>query len=197
MAGSAPNISRLPTVAEIVQKAGYRTAVAGSKPVAQLADRSRKRPNEKSLVLYRGKVLPRSAEARSRTRSAPSPAKGELPNSDEDDWTTRALTDVLWKEGVPKFSLLWLSEPDLSEHETAPGSPTALAAIRSDDANLAESSRRCGQKMPSTNTDIFVVSDHGFSTIERAIDVAARLRAAGFDAVRFFTGAATGTGLGR
>lgn len=31
------------TVAEIVQKAGYRTAIAGSKTVAQLADRSRHR----------------------------------------------------------------------------------------------------------------------------------------------------------
>src|SRR5207237_7017417 len=38
-----------------------------------------------------------------------------------------------------------------------------------------------------TTTDIFVVSDHGFSTIDLAVDVAQRLRAAGFDAVRFFT----------
>ena len=53
-----------PTVAEIVQKAGYRTAVAGSKPVAQLADRSRERRGEDSVVIYRGKILPRSAEDR-------------------------------------------------------------------------------------------------------------------------------------
>ena len=94
---------------------------------------------------------------------------------------------MLWKEDVPKFSLLWLSEPDLSEHATAPGSPTALAAIKSDDDNLAKVIAALQAKNALTNTDIFVVSDHGFSTIERATDVAADLRAAGFDAVRFFT----------
>jgi arylsulfatase A-like enzyme len=35
-----------------------------------------------------------------------------------------------------------------------------------------------------TSTDIFVVSDHGFSTVDLAFDAAERLRAAGFDAVR-------------
>ena len=37
-----------------------------------------------------------------------------------------------------------------------------------------------------TTTDIFVVSDHGFSTVDPAVDVAAKLRAAGLDAVRAF-----------
>ena len=110
-----------------------------------------------------------------------------MPNEREDAWTTRALTDVLWKEGVPKFSLLWLSEPDLSQHEYAPGSPQALAAHRSDDANLARVLDALRAKHALASTDIFVVSDHGFSTIERAIDVAALLRAAGFDARRAFT----------
>ena len=38
-----------------------------------------------------------------------------------------------------------------------------------------------------TSTDVIVVSDHGFSTIDLAVDVAERLGAAGFDAVRAFT----------
>ncbi len=177
----------VPTVAEIVQKAGYRTAVAGSKPVAQLADRTRKRPNDKSVVAYRGKILPPSAEAMITSALGTFPRRtGALPNEAEDAWTTRALTDVLWKEGVPKFSLLWLSEPDLTQHETAPGSPAALAAIRSSDANLARVLDALCAKNALTSTDIFVVSDHGFSTVERALDVAALLRAAGFDAARGF-----------
>ena len=188
------------TVAEIVQKAGYRTAVAGSKPVAQLADRARKRRHEKSVVIYRGRVLPRSAEASIVAAIGPFPKRDgkPLPNINEDAWTTRALTEVLWKDGVPKFSLLWLSEPDLSQHQHAPGSPTALAAIRSDDRNLAKVLAALRAKNALATTDIFVVSDHGFSTVDLAVDVAQRLRAAGFDAVRSFTGKAqSGTDSGR
>lgn len=174
-----------------MQKAGFWTAVAGSKPVAQLADRARKRPNEKSVVIYRGKILPRSAEATITNAIGPFPRRtGALPNESEDAWTTRALTDVLWKEGVPKFSLLWLSEPDLTEHENSAGSPAALTAIKSDDANLARVLDALREKNALTSTDIMVVSDRGFSTIDLAIDLAAQLRDAGFDAVRFFTGAA-------
>lgn len=179
----------IPTVAEIVQKAGFHTASAGSKPVAQLFDRSRHRTDKKSVVIYRGHILPQSAEAEIVAALGPFPdRKGKFPNSAEDTWTTRALTDVLWKDEVPKFSLLWLSEPDLSQHEFAPGSPTALAAIKSDDENLAKVLAALRAKNALTNTDILVVSDHGFSTINLAVDVAERLREAGFDAVRFFTG---------
>ena len=87
---------------------------------------------------------------------------------------------------MPKFSLLWLSEPDLSQHQTAPGSPTALAAIKSSDDNLAKVLAALKAKNALTNTDFIIVSDHGFSTVDRAIDAAALLRAAGFDAVRDF-----------
>src|SRR5207237_5453595 len=71
-----------------------------------------------------------------------------------------------------------------------PGSPTSLAAIKNDNDNLARVLAALRSKNALTTTDIFVVSDHGFSTIDLAVDVAQRLRAAGFDAVRFFTGAA-------
>ncbi len=183
----------VPTVAEIVQKAGYRTAVAGSKPVAQLADRARQRKSDAathSVVIYRGKILPKSAEAAIFPAIGPFPfRKGALPNREEDAWTTRALTDVLWKEVVPKFSLLWMSEPDLTEHESAPGSPASRAAIKSSDENLARVFEALRAKHALTSTDVIVVSDHGFSTIDLAVDVAEHLRAAGFDAVRAFTAA--------
>ncbi len=178
-----------PTVAEIVQKAGYRTAIAGSKPVAQLADRARHRASDaarESTVIYRGKFLPRTAAAAVVAALGPFPSVKQFPNREEDVWTTRALTDVLWKKEVPKFSLLWLSEPDLTQHEYAPGSPQALAAIRSDDRNLARVLAALREKNALEQTDLFVVSDHGFSTVTHAIDLAEELRAAGFDAVRAF-----------
>ncbi|HEY1582589.1 MAG TPA: alkaline phosphatase family protein [Chthoniobacterales bacterium] len=128
------------TIAELVQQTGRRTAVAGSKPVAQFFDRARRRETaaaRASIVLYRGKVLPASASGAIFSALGPFPKRKGLPNEEEDAWTTRGLTDFLWKDDVPEFSLLWLSEPDLSQHQTGPGSPTARAAIKSDDDKLA------------------------------------------------------------
>ena len=63
-----------------------------------------------------------------------------------------------------------------------------MAAIKSSDQNLARVLAALKAKNALTTTDIFIVSDHGFSTVGAAVDVAARLRAAGFDAVRAFKG---------
>ena len=179
----------VPTIAEIVQAAGNWTAVAGSKPVAQFFDRARVRTSEaarKSTVLYRGKVLPASAAAKITSALGPFPVRKSFPNESEDNWTTAALTDVLWRDEVPRFSLLWLSDPDLTQHDTAPGAPLALAAIKSSDRNLAKVLAALKAKGVREKTDVFVVSDHGFSTVDTAIDVAQKLRAAGMDAVRAY-----------
>lgn len=87
---------------------------------------------------------------------------------------------------MPALSILWLSDPDYSQHDTAPGSPTVLAALKSCDDDLAMMLSALEAKGARETTDVFVVSDHGFSTIERSVDVAAVLAAAGFDAVREF-----------
>jgi len=92
----------------------------------------------------------------------------------------------MWRDGVPAFSLLWLAEPDQIQHDTSPGSEPSLAAIRVSDQNLALVLDTLAKKDARKNTDIFVVSDHGFSTIERSIDFPAELRKAGFDATKAF-----------
>src|SRR5205823_6205215 len=61
---SEGNYILVPTVAEILQKAGYPTIIAGSKPVALLHDRSSKRTSgaaADSVVLYKVRTLPRAA----------------------------------------------------------------------------------------------------------------------------------------
>ncbi len=191
--GSDPRVAgqhlKVPTIPEILQAAGHWTAVAGSKPVAQFFDRARNRISaaaKKSTVIYRGKILPTDAAERITSALGPFPQRKNSPNESEDDWTTGALTKVLWRDEIPKFSVLWLSEPDLTIHETAPGAPAALAATRRSDRNLARLLSALEAKDALSKTDIFVVSDHGFSTVDPAVDVAAQLRAAGLDAVRAF-----------
>ena len=109
-------------------------------------------------------------------------AIGPFPSAhlQQDSWTTKALTNVLWKDGVPALSILWLGEPDLTQHETAPGAPAAIAAIKSADENLAAVLSALDRQHARETTDMFVVSDHGFSTIRRSIDLRKILDKAGF-----------------
>jgi arylsulfatase A-like enzyme len=96
------------------------------------------------------------------------------------------LTEGLWKNGVPAFSLLWMNEPDASQHATGPGSSRSLSAIRNADDNLARVLKALELKGVRDKTDIMLVSDHGFSTILSTIDMEESLNNAGFTATREF-----------
>src|SRR6266498_5926013 len=191
----------VPTIPELVQKAGGRTLIASAKTVGLLLNRKYgvrrqvgafPRPDkmsprgkrqhvtavQNSVTLFAGKSLPSDALAPIVAALGPFPSA----HLQKDSWTTKALIDVLWKDGIPAFSILWLGEPDLTEHETAPGAPAALAAIKSSDENLAAVLSALDQRDARGRTDVFIVSDHGFSTIKRSVDLRRILNDAGFTA---------------
>src|SRR5438034_8168429 len=180
---SAGKYISVPTIAELVQLAGGRTAIATTKTVGLLLDRQvDSGPSEarvkNSVTLFAGKTLPSS------TLAPITGALGPFPSNhlQQDTWTTKTLTDFLWKDGVPAFSILWLGEPDLTEHESAPGAPAALSAIKSSDQNLAAVLAALDRHHAREATDVFVLSDHGFSTIERSVDLRKILKDSGFEA---------------
>jgi arylsulfatase A-like enzyme len=167
------------TVAELVQRAGGRTAVASVKTVGLLLDRCVGiGPAKNGITLFAGSALPSDVLAPIAAAVGPFPSA----RLQKDRWTTKAVTDFVWKDGVPAFSVLWLGEPDLTQHETAPGAPPTLAAIKSSDENLAAVLSALDQQGVRKTTDVFVVSDHGFSTINRSIDLRKILNDAEFAA---------------
>ncbi len=176
-----------PTLAEIVQANHLTTAVAGSKPVVLLQDRSERAVAAPNAVLEEGNMLPPGQSAAVTKLLGPFPPIGEANKTNRDLWTARALIGPLWERGVPAFSLLWLAEPDFSQHAAAPGSPHALAAILNSDHALGLVIDALKRKGVYEQTDLFVVSDHGFSTITATINVAARLQQKGFRAARQFS----------
>src|SRR5205814_8773943 len=109
------------TLAEIVRKAGGQTATAGAKPVAILADRSLRTSEAMGCNVFGGSTLPPTLLEilTNRYGKFPDATGGPLTRN---DWTTKALIDPLWANGVPDFSLLWLNQPDFSQHENGPGS---------------------------------------------------------------------------
>jgi predicted AlkP superfamily pyrophosphatase or phosphodiesterase len=167
----------VPTIAELIQRADGQTVIAAAKTVGLLLDRHADSGSAKNRVtLFAGQTLPRDV------LTSIVAALGPFPSAhlQRDAWTTKAVTDVLWKDGVPALSVIWLGEPDLTEHESAPGAPPALAAIKSSDENLAAVLSALDRQGVHETADLFVVSDHGFSTIKRSIDLRKSLRDAGF-----------------
>ena len=176
----------IPTIAEMVQRAGGRTAIATAKTVGLLLDRQVDPGHAKNCVtLFAGQSRPREALNPIVDALGPFPPFGQITEGDK--WTTKAFTDFLWKDGVPAFSLLWLGDPDLTQHQSAPGAPPALAAIKSSDENLAAVLSALDRQGARNTTDVFVVSDHGFSTIERSVDLRKILNDAGFTAKTEFS----------
>jgi arylsulfatase A-like enzyme len=182
---------RMPTLAETVRKAGGRTVIAGTKGVALLLDRSVRTgadptqdsvtvfeglavPDELGHILQQPHVFPRLADPTS------------APNSRQDAWTTHTLIDRLWTGNIPAFTTLWFSEPDFAQHGSGLGSSVAKAALRSDDDNIAAVLHAIAAAGAADTTDVIVVSDHGFSTIEKTIDVLSLLKNAGFDVAAEF-----------
>lgn len=172
---------RLPTIAELVRAHGGRTAVVGAKPVALLHDRLARSNDSASPVWFTTGALPEEIFPLLTNRLGVFP-EATSPNIPRDAWATRCLTEAFWEKDMPRYSVLWLSEPDFSQHHHGPGSPEALAAIRNCDDRLATVLAELDRRGIRSETDIFVVSDHGFSTIGENGDVAATLQTAGIRA---------------
>src|SRR5207237_8030167 len=123
----------VPTIAELIHNGGGKAAIATDKTVGLLLDRHADARTGQNIFAGES-VPPESITQVVKMLGALPPA---AQPADRDAWTAKALTDVLWKKGIPQFSLLWLSEPDDTEHKTAPVAPAAIAAIRSSDNNFA------------------------------------------------------------
>jgi len=171
----------VPTLAELLQERGFNTAIVGAKGVALLHDRRARGDHAPGLVWFAEGCLPELMIASLTNRFGSFPVAAS-PNLGRDEWATRCLTEAFWERGLPRYSLLWLSEPDYSQHHHGPGSPQALEAIRNCDRRLAAVLYELGRRGARDQTDVIVVSDHGFSTIDKQVDVAATLRAAGINA---------------
>lgn len=175
----------VPTLAETLQRHGFSTAIAGSKPVVLLQDHAARPDNATNVVLFEGNAFPPTVLATLTNALGPFYDIGNT-KTNRDMWTSRSLTELIWKNDVPAFSLLWMAEPDNTQHGTGLGSAPSLAAMRNSDYALSRLIAELKAKGVFDLTDIFVVSDHGFSTISEMVDLAAQLRQAGFKVERQF-----------
>src|SRR5262245_14143182 len=102
----------------------------------------------------------------------------------ESAMTGRFLDEALIARRSP-LAILWMGEPDATQHRVPLGSPGHLAALAQADANAARVIEAV-DRLRDKGEDVLLIlcSDHGHQTVTRVIDVEAELVAAGLKASR-------------
>ena len=168
-----------PTLGDILHRHGheYIAVGAGTSGNAYLQN-----PNAETVggaTIHPDFCLPRSLHAELVSRFGPWPNR-QGPSAPKMDHLLRILTEYVQSERRPSVSMLWLSEPDVSQHAHGVGSPEAVQAIREADRHFGRLLAWLEERGLSSDTDVIIVSDHGYSTISEVIDIEDELRNAGF-----------------
>jgi len=65
----------------------------------------------------------------------------------------------------PELSIVWLRNPDSTEHQFGPGSANYLDALRAQDELLGQLEQKVRELGLASTTDLIVISDHGHSSV--------------------------------
>jgi arylsulfatase A-like enzyme len=95
------------------------------------------------------------------------------------NWTTKVLTDYVLPVLKPDVLFCWITEPDHTQHGAGIGSPETIKTIVNSDKNIETVLQKLKDMDIYNRTNIFIVSDHGFSTYKHSINVAQELIKAG------------------
>src|SRR5262245_6715108 len=97
----------------------------------------------------------------------------------DDAVTTRFIEQALAGRDFA-LAVLWLGDPDSTQHLKPLGSPDHLSALRRADANAGRAIEAVA-RLRDKGDDILLIacSDHGHQTVSRVVDVEAELAAAG------------------
>ena len=161
-----------PTLGERLAGAGLRLLVAsaGSSGSSYLLNHT----VAGGGIIHYEYALPTILGQAVRQRLGPPPA-ADLPNRARNRYIVDALLEVGLDRVDPAVAIIWLSDPDATAHARGIGHPTSVAALRAVDAELGrlEAGLRAAGRLETFN--IWVTSDHGFSTHTGGVDLDALL----------------------
>lgn len=92
-------------------------------------------------------------------------ASSGSPYNAKNEYLMEVYLQYILPEINPDLSIIWLRNPDSTEHGFGPGTPNYLHAVRNQDMLLGKLSDRLDELGWTSKTDIIVVSDHGHSTV--------------------------------
>jgi arylsulfatase A-like enzyme len=87
------------------------------------------------------------------------------PHNARNAYMMRVFIEFVLPKLDPGLALIWLRNPDSTQHSYGPGSPNALDALRHQDELLGELLAALARLGRADSTDVLIVSDHGHSTV--------------------------------
>src|SRR5215468_5191230 len=173
---------RTRTLAERLARAGLRFAGVSSGSTGSAFLLNPKAPAGVGALVNgyfdpsRTVAYPAEASAAILAKFGAAPAKAGAERYDGVvSWTQRVLREYVLPELRPDVVINWLTEPDHSQHVIGVGSPAAREALRHDDREIALTLATLDELGLAERADVFVVSDHGFTSNVAGVDVAREL----------------------
>jgi arylsulfatase A-like enzyme len=92
----------------------------------------------------------------------------------------KVLTQYVVAERTSALSLFWCGEPDFSQHIEGVGSQQAERSLRDSDREFGRLLDWLHETGRESETDVIVLSDHGYSSVKGSLDIGALLFGSGF-----------------
>ena len=191
----------MPTLFELAQAAGLRTAAVGKTGPTYLFDY-----RQEGVILDENVALPRSFALALQAAGLPLPknivhepypeaaitlaadngdptaptaptltladgvtpdprAHHGSPHKQRNAYLMRAFIDYVLPKVDPSLALLWLRNPDSTEHAYGPGTPNVVDALKHQDQLLGELLAALDKLGHTASTDLIIASDHGHSSV--------------------------------
>ena len=170
-----------PTLADILSRHGHEYIAVGVGTTGNAYVHNPNADRSGGATIHPEFCLPYSLHEDIIGRFGPWP-EDAMPNTPRLAHAVDILTEYVLTERKPTVSLIWSSEPDHAQHALGVGSQGANHAIREADEQFGRLLRWLQESGRAADTDVFVTSDHGYSTIVSTIGIEALLREAGFPA---------------
>ncbi len=169
----------VPTLADILHEHGEEYVSVGVGTSGNAYVQNPRAEEMGGATIHPEFCLPRALHEQLIDRFDPWPGK-DSPNVPQMEHGTRVLTEYVLAEREPTVALIWFSEPDSSNHAAGVGSALSNRALAAADEQFGRIMSWLEGNGALQETDVFVLSDHGYATIESVVDLGAELREAGF-----------------
>ena len=168
-----------PTLAEILSQNGqeYVAIGVGTNGNAYLQNPTAERDG--GATIHPDFTLPYGLNEDITARFGPWPDETR-PNTPRMAQAVKIMTEYILPERIPAVSLIWSSEPDKSQHDQPVGSDLSNVAVKEADEQFGILMEWLSQSGRAADTNVIVISDHGYSTIITTVNVEALVREAGF-----------------
>ena len=169
----------VPTLADILYNNGMEFIAIGTGTSGNAYIQNPNAESKGGVTIHPDFCLPRRLHKELLERFGDWPDK-EMTNTPLMEHAVQIMTNYILSERDPTVALIWFSEPDSSQHKQGVGSRMAVNSLRSADEQLGRLLKWLEETNRISDTDILIVSDHGYSTITSVVDIEMELVKAGF-----------------